>query len=63
MKIPLLSLAQLRILSEGLAEASPPCDMLPDDLLPATRFTAEQIRKGLPEPGPFGLRDLRCTKA
>ena len=60
MKIPLLSLAQLRILSEGIVEALPPCDSLPADLLPATRFTAEQIHKGLPEPGPFGLRDLRC---
>jgi hypothetical protein len=63
MKIPLLSLAQLRILSEGIVEAVPPCDALPADLLPATHFTADQIRKGLPDPGPFGLRDLRCAKA
>ena len=63
MKIPLLSLAQLRILSEGIVEALPACDALPVDLIPATRFTAEQIQKGLPEPGPFGLRDLRCAKA
>lgn len=62
MKIPLLSLAQLRILSEGIVEALPPCDSLPADLLPATRFTAQQIQKGLPEPGPFRLRDLRCCK-
>jgi NADH dehydrogenase len=62
MRIPLLSLAQLRILSEGLVEALPPCDALPDDLTPRTRFTAEQIRKGLPEPGPFGLHDLRCAR-
>ncbi len=60
MKIPLLSLAQLKILSEGIVEALPPCDALPADLLPTTRFTAEQIHNGLPEPGPFGLRDLRC---
>ncbi|HYL86131.1 MAG TPA: NAD(P)H-binding protein [Candidatus Angelobacter sp.] len=63
MKIPLLALAQLRILSEGLVEALPPCDTLPDDLTPRTRFTAEQIRKGLPDPGPFVLRDLRCCCA
>jgi NADH dehydrogenase len=63
MKIPLLSLAQLRILSEGLVEALPPCETLPANLMPAKRYTAEQIRKGLPEPGPFGLRDLRCAKA
>ena len=62
MKIPLLSLAQLRILSEGIVEALPACDALPADLLPATRFTAEQIHNGLPEPGPFGLRDLRCCR-
>lgn len=63
MKIPLLSLAQLRILSEGLVDALPPCEALPGELTPRTPFTAEQIRKGLPEPGPFGLRDLRCAKA
>jgi len=60
MKIPLLSLAQLRILSEGIAEALPACDRLPADLLPTTRFTADQIQKGLPQPGPFALHDLRC---
>jgi NADH dehydrogenase len=63
MKIPLLSLAQLRILSEGIVEALPACDSLPPDLLPITRFTTEQIQKGLPEPGPFGLHDLRCCSA
>lgn len=62
MKIPLLSLAQLRILSEGIAEALPACDTVPADLTPSTRFTEAQIEKGLPEPGPFGLRDLRCAR-
>lgn len=62
MKIPLLSLAQVRILSEGIVEALPACDALPADLRPATRFIAEQIQHGLPHPGPFGLRDLRCCK-
>jgi len=62
MKIPLLSLAQLRILSEGIVESLPACDQLPADLTPTTRFTAAQIHKGLPEPGPFGLRDLRCAR-
>jgi hypothetical protein len=61
MKIPLLSLAQLRILSEGIVEALPPCDLLPADLTPVTKFTCAQIQNGLPEPGSFGLRDLRCT--
>jgi uncharacterized protein YbjT (DUF2867 family) len=63
MKIPLLSLAQLRILSEGIVEALPACDALPADLLPAAPFTSQQIQKGLPEPGPFGLHDLRCCRA
>jgi len=62
MKIPLLSLAQLKILSEGIVEALPACDTLPADLLPTTRFTADQIQEGLPEPGPFALRDLRCCR-
>ena len=62
MKIPLLSLAQLRILSEGVVEALPACDALPANLRPATRFIGEQIQNGLPRPGPFGLRDLRCCK-
>jgi NADH dehydrogenase len=60
MKVPLLSSAQLRILSEGIVEALPVCDRLPVDLLPVTAFTEEQIQKGLPEPGPFAWRDLRC---
>lgn len=63
MKIPLLSLAQLRILSEGLVEAWPACDSLPADLLPTTRFTAEQIQRGLPKAGPFSRSDLRWCKA
>jgi uncharacterized protein YbjT (DUF2867 family) len=63
MKIPLLSLAQSRILSEGIVEALPTCEALPADLAPSARFSAAQIQKGLPEPGPFGLRDLRCVKA
>lgn len=60
MRIPLVSLAQVRILSEGLTEPSPPCEPMPEDLAPQTRFTDEQIRKGLPEARTFGLRDLRC---
>ncbi len=50
MKVPLVSIAQVRILSEGIVEALPACDELPVDLRPPTRFTVEQIRRGLPEP-------------
>jgi len=60
MKVPLVARAQVRILSEGVVEPATQCDPLPPDLLPTRRFTPEQIRGGLPEPGPFGLHDLRC---
>lgn len=59
MNIPLASFAQVRILSESLVEPLPPCDSLPAELLPATRFSPEQIRRGLPEPGRFSMNDLR----
>jgi NADH dehydrogenase len=61
MKVPMVSLAQLRILSEGIVEALPAADSLPDDLAPHTAFTCDQIRKGLPPPGAFGWKDLRCS--
>jgi len=63
MKVPLAARAQVRILSEGVVEPSLPCDALPADLLPGRKFTDEQIRNGLPRPGPFTLRDLRCCGA
>lgn len=59
MKVPLVSTAQVRILSEGFDQPFGECQSLPDDLLPTTYMTAEQIRKGLPAPGPFKCEDLR----
>jgi NADH dehydrogenase len=59
MTIPLVSLAQVRILSEGIVDPLPFADGLPADLTPQTRFTAEQIRRGLPAPAAFTLRDCR----
>ncbi len=59
MTTPLISLAQVRILSEGLVEPLPPCDLLPEDLAPKTVFSEQQIRKGLPPPEPFGWSDCR----
>ena len=47
MKIPLASLAQVRILSEGIVEPGSPVVPLPYDLVPTRRFTNEQIRNGL----------------
>ena len=63
MNVPLVARAQVRILSEGVVGPALPCDQLPVDLLPERKFTDEQIGKGLPEPGPFTLRDLRCCRA
>lgn len=63
MKVPLVARAQIRILSEGVVEPALPCDVLPVDLWPERKFTDEQIRRGLPEPGPFTWRDLRCCSA
>jgi NADH dehydrogenase len=60
MTVPLVSVAQVRMLAEGLAEPCPPCETLPPALAPGILFTDEQIRKGLPPAGPFGLRDIRC---
>ena len=59
MKVPLTSLAQVRILSEGVVEVGSPVAPLPYDLVPTRRFTAEQIRNGLPQPKPFCVGDLR----
>ena len=63
MKVPLAARAQVRILSEGVIEPALPCDKLPADLSPKHQFSEAQIRKGLPRPGPFTLRDLRCCHA
>lgn len=60
MVVPLVSVAQVRILSEGVVEAVPVCDTLPADLKPRLYFTQEQIHKGLPEAKPFRLADCRC---
>jgi NADH dehydrogenase len=67
MTIPLVSLAQVRILTEDLTDPFQPggglpgggVEALPPDLTPRTPFGEEQIRSGLPPPGPFSLRDLR----
>jgi NADH dehydrogenase len=60
MRVPLVALAQVRILSEGIVEPLPPCPFVPEDLAPRRKFTDDQIRRGLPEPAAFGMSDLRC---
>ncbi|MEO7300726.1 MAG: NAD(P)H-binding protein [Verrucomicrobiota bacterium] len=62
MTVPMVSVAQVQMLAEGLAEPNPPCDSLPSALAPKIHFTEEQIRNGLPAPGPFTPRDLRFCR-
>ena len=59
MRVPLLSVAQVHILAEGVVEAAPDAPPPPDDLVPRTPFDDASIRAGLPERGPFTLGDLR----
>jgi uncharacterized protein YbjT (DUF2867 family) len=61
MKIPITSVGQVRMLSEGMVEALPPCDSLPADLLPETSFTIKQIQKGLPLSAVLGCSDGSCS--
>ncbi len=60
MKVPLVSVAQVRMLSEGLSEPWPRCELPPPELAPKIPFSEAQIRKGLPPAGPFRLHDIRC---
>ena len=62
MHIPLIATAQVRMLAEGFLTAAPFAEPPPADLTPRRCFTADQIRGGLPDPGPFRLRDLRCVR-
>jgi uncharacterized protein YbjT (DUF2867 family) len=59
MDIPLVATAQVRMLSEGMAEPLASADALPPDLEPATRLSPDVIARGLPPAGSFSLRDLR----
>ena len=59
MSVPLVSRAQVRILSEGIVEPASLVVPVPYDLIPTRRFTTEQIRNGLPLAGPFCVGDLR----
>lgn len=59
MRVPLVSLAQVRILEEGVTQSAPIADSLPADLAPRTPFSEDAIRIGLPPAGGFGRADLR----
>jgi len=62
MQIPLVSIGQVRILSEGIVEPLPFADALPDDLKPGILFSPEQIRAGLPAAEAFGWKDFRWSR-
>lgn len=57
MTVPLEAKAQVRILSESLVEPVLAPDALPAYLTPKITFSDDQIRKGLPIPAKFGIRD------
>jgi uncharacterized protein YbjT (DUF2867 family) len=59
MTVPLVARAQVRMLEEEIVEPVLAFDELPQDLRPSTPFDDRSIRAGLPEPGRFGLKDLR----
>ncbi len=60
MVVPMISLVQVRMMAEGISEAAPACELVPEPWAPSARFTAEQIRKGLPPPGPFTRSHFVC---
>lgn len=63
MVVPLVSLAQVRILQEGVTVAAPAADALPADLAPSTPFSYAVIQACLPSAGGFGRADLRwCAR-
>jgi len=63
MRVPLISVAQVHILAEGVVAAAPAAPPPPPDLVPTIPFSPEVIRDGLPEPGPFRCTDLRWWPA
>jgi uncharacterized protein YbjT (DUF2867 family) len=63
MRVPLISVAQVHILAEGVVDVAPFGEPPPADLAPTTPFSPESIRRGLPPRGGFGRADLRCASA
>jgi NADH dehydrogenase len=61
MKIPLVAIAQVRILSEGVTLPEDHEHLLPEELRPKIGFSETQIQKSLPPPGSFTLHDFECS--
>ncbi|MFP5342427.1 MAG: SDR family oxidoreductase [Candidatus Limnocylindria bacterium] len=62
MRVPLISLAQVHILAEGVTEVAPFGTEPPPDLRPSTPFDVPTIRAGLPAAERYGCRDLRWCR-
>ena len=62
MHIPLASLAQVRMLAEGLTQPSGHVEPLPEDLIPRTAPSDDVLRAGLPPAGPFTRADLQVPR-
>lgn len=63
MAVPMVSVAQIRMLSEGLAEPLPGCPLTPPELEPRQLFSDENIRRGLPVGRRLGTKDFICCQA
>lgn len=63
MKVPLVAKAQVRMLAEGVVDSAPPASAAPDDVMPRTMFTDDEVTRALPEPGGFGWGDLRWARS
>lgn len=62
-RIPLIAMAQVRILEEGATQVLPFGDPPPGDLAATIRFDRATILAGLPRDGRgFGVRDLRWCR-
>ena len=59
MTVPLIAVAQVRILEEEAVDPVLAPDPLPADLLPMSAFNEESVRAGMRDCSPFGLTDLR----
>jgi NADH dehydrogenase len=59
MTVPLISQAQVRILSEEVIAPVLALDSLPTDLVPSTPFNVQTIKGEMPDCAPFRLADFR----
>jgi NADH dehydrogenase len=58
MVVPMVSVAQVRMLHEGLAAPLPDSELPPPDLTPRLTFSEVQIRRGLPPAKGYQANDL-----